>query len=136
MSRVMGLALSLVLASGCAHQTGGVAPSSIPMAPGTYRVLGDAFGRDCVFNLFGLIPLTGGNTTHEAVSRAIARSPGANALINISADTYSQWWIVVTNTCTEVYATAVSVDGTRDAKTSRSATFCRPPRTHEARSRI
>ena len=89
------------------------------MAPGTYRVLGDAHGRDCVFHLFGLIPLMGGNTTHEAVSHAIARSPGANALINITADTYWQWWIVVTNTCTEIHATAVSVDGTRDAKTGR-----------------
>jgi hypothetical protein len=108
--RVMGLALSLLLVSACAHQTGGVAASSIPLAPGGYRVLGQAFGRDCVFNLFGLIPLTGGNTTHEAVSRALARSPGADALISVSADTYSQWWIVLTNTCTVVHGTAVSVN--------------------------
>ena len=109
MLRLMGLALSLLLVSACAHHTGGVAASTIPLAPGGYTVLGNALGRDCVFHLFGLIPLTGGNTTHEAVRRALARSPGADALINVSADTYSQWWIVLTNTCTEVRGIAVSV---------------------------
>jgi len=103
-------ALGLVFLASCAHQTGGVAPSNVPLAPGTYRVLGDTFGRDCVFFLFGLIPLTGGNTTQEAVNRAIAHSPGADALIDISADTYTQWWIVLTNTCTVIRATGVAFD--------------------------
>lgn len=119
MLRVLVFGLSLALATACAHSTGGVAASTIPLAPGAYRVLGDALGRDCVFHLFGFIPLTGGNTTHEAVRKALTRS-GADALINVTADTYSQWWVVVTNTCTEVRGTAVSVAGTGQSVDSKA----------------
>jgi len=101
--------LSVAL-SGCAHQTGGVAPSTIPLAPGGYTILADVYGRDCVWAVLGLIPVTSGNMTHQAVSKALARLPGTTALINVTADTYFQWWLVVTNTCTEVHGTAVAVN--------------------------
>jgi hypothetical protein len=105
---VILLVLSLAI-GGCAHQAGGIAPSTIPLSPGSYTVLGDVYGRDCVWAVLGLIPVTGGNMTHQAVSKALGRLPGTSALINVTADTYFQWWLVVTNTCTEVHGTAVAI---------------------------
>src|SRR5262245_59650738 len=100
--------LSLAIV-GCAHQAGGIAPSTIPLSPGSYTALGAVYGRDCVWAVLGLIPVTSGNMTHRAVSKALDRLPGTSALINVTADTYFQWWLVVTNTCTEVYGTAVAI---------------------------
>lgn len=106
---VILLALGLVI-GGCAHQTGGIAPSTIPLAPGSYKILGEVMGRDCVWHLFGLIPLTRSNSTNAAMNKALGRLPGTSALISVSADDYMLWWIVVTQVCTEVRGTAVRVE--------------------------
>jgi hypothetical protein len=110
-NRIPAVLLILSIAiGGCAHQAGGIAPSTIPLSPGSYTVLGAVYGRDCVFAVLGLIPVTSGNMTHRAVSKALARLPGTSALINVTADTYFQWWLVVANTCTEVHGTAVAIN--------------------------
>ena len=56
-----------VLMSGCVHHSGGIAPSTIPLAPDSYRILGPVKGQDCVYYLFGLIPLSNGNETKTAL---------------------------------------------------------------------
>lgn len=109
MLRLVSVVLGASVVRACASQTGGVAASTIPLAPGGYTVLRDVTNRDCLILLFGLIPLTGGNSTREAVSRAISGAPGADALINVSADTYLEWWFVLTKTCTQVHGTAVAL---------------------------
>jgi hypothetical protein len=106
-TRAPALALCLTLA-GCMHQTGGVAPSTIPLAPGGYTVLGNVRGKDCVWHLLGLIPVSSGNMTYRAVSEALAERPEATALINVTADTHSEFWIVLSRTCTEVHGTEVA----------------------------
>lgn len=101
--------ISAVILSGCAHISGGVAPSNVPLAAGSYTVIGETRGNDCVYYLFGLIPVSGGNETKNAVAKAISNASGANALINVSADTYSQFFVLVSRTCTQVNATAVAI---------------------------
>lgn len=101
--------LVTVVTLGCVHTTGGVAPSNVPLAPGSYKELAIVGGKDCVYYLFGVIPLTGGNETRTALNRALLSRPGTMALVNVTADTYSQFFIVFSRSCTQVYGTAVRI---------------------------
>jgi hypothetical protein len=92
---------------GCAHVTGGVAPSNIPLAPNSYTELGPVRGYDCVYYLFGFIPLRGGNETKNALADALQQIPETTALINITADTYAMYFFVFSKVCTQVYGTAI-----------------------------
>jgi hypothetical protein len=104
----IGLVALLTLA-GCMHAPGGIAPSTIPLAPGGYTVVKDQVGgRDCLVSIFGFIPVTSGNKTRNAVRSALSKAPGATALVNVTSDAYSQFWILWSSTCTEVYGTAVT----------------------------
>ncbi|MFG0320127.1 MAG: hypothetical protein ACF8XB_22840 [Planctomycetota bacterium JB042] len=103
-------ALALFAAlGGCAHISGGVSPASRPLAPGSYEVLGPVRGQDCVYYILGLIPVMNGNETHVALKDALRKEPGADALIEVTSDTYWQHWIVVSRVCTQVQGTAVRV---------------------------
>jgi hypothetical protein len=102
-------ALPLVgLLTGCATISGGVAPSTTPLTPGSYQEMGSVRGTDCVYYLLGFIPLTTGNETRDAVANAMAQVPGATALTNVSVDTYSQYFILFSRVCTQVYGVAVA----------------------------
>ena len=103
------LALSSTLI-GCAHTSGGIASSTIPLAPDSYRILGRAKGGDCQYKILGLIPVTGGNETHSALDDALTDIPDTTALIQVSSDTYNQYWILWSNHCTQVYGTAVTAN--------------------------
>lgn len=98
----------LVLTTGCTHYPGGISASTIPLAPGSYTVVKESVeGSDCHVALLGIIPLSAGNTTQNAVNAALQSAPGATALVNVTSDAYSQFWILWSNTCTEVRGTAV-----------------------------
>lgn len=97
----------LLLAGACAHQSGGIAASNVPLDPDGYEVLGDVKGQDCVYYLLGILPLSGSNHTKAAVDAALRRRPGATALVGITSDTYAQTFLVVTRSCILVEATAV-----------------------------
>jgi hypothetical protein len=56
----------------------------------------------------GLIPLSDGNETKDAVADALKKTPGATALVKVSADTYSQHFILFARVCTQVYGVAVA----------------------------
>lgn len=97
-----------LLLSSCGHITGGVAPSTEPLAPGSYRELGQVKGQDCVYYLLGIIPLSDGNETKDAVADALTKAPGATALVKVSSDTYTQHFILIARACTQVYGVAVA----------------------------
>jgi|GEM_PF-781700 len=107
--------LSVLLASfltACAHIPGGIAASNIPLDPNGYITLGDVEGNDCAYSiLLGLIPISDGNETKDAMNDALSKIPGTTALIGITSDSYSQSWIIWSNVCTQVYGTAVKQVG-------------------------
>lgn len=105
---LMILALGLFLTA-CSHTSGGIASSTIPLSPDGYRVLGEVDGSDCGYSLLGLIPLTGGNETHSALQDALEQRPKAEALIEVTSDTYFQYWVLWSNTCTQVKGRAVTI---------------------------
>ena len=101
--------VSLVLLSGCTHSPGGIAPSTVPLAPGGYTVVEeDVKGSDCRVAILGLIPVSGGNRTDNAIRDAILSAPGATALVNVTSDASTQYWILWSQTCTTVHGTAVT----------------------------
>jgi len=101
------LLIALFIGTGCSHSAGGIAPSTMPLEAGNYTTLQPVTGKDCVYRLLGIIPLTAGNTTRNAMLDAIGSAEGADALVGVTADTYSQSFIVVTRVCTQVQGTAV-----------------------------
>ncbi len=94
--------------SGCTHYSGGIAASTTPLTMGAYQTLGEVEGNDCVYSLLGMIPLSSGNETRKAIKDAISQKEGATALIEVTSDTYSQFYILYGRTCTQVYGTAVA----------------------------
>lgn len=104
------LVLSLILfAAGCTRLPGGVAPSNIPLEPGGYLEIGPVSASDCKVNLFGILPVSGSNRVADAVRSALLKESQADALINISIDLSSKYFILWSQTCTEVHATAVRI---------------------------
>ena len=108
-ARLVMLSLALaVLAVGCTRMPGGVAASNVPLAPGGYTVLDRVYASDCKVNLLGIIPVSGSNRLHEAMSKA-KRKANADALIDITVERASKFFILWSQTCTEVRATAVRI---------------------------
>jgi hypothetical protein len=56
-----------------------------------------------------LIPISGSNYIEDAERNAIRKIPGAHALIDISVDRVSKYFILWGQVCTEVHATAVAL---------------------------
>jgi hypothetical protein len=95
------------LLTACVRTPGGIAASNVPL-PDSYTILGDVTGNDCAYSLLmGLIPISGGNETVDAINDALTEIDGTTALIGITSDSYSQNWLLWQNVCTLVHATAV-----------------------------
>jgi hypothetical protein len=110
--RIASLVLVALLGlSACSHYPGGIAPSTIPLAPGSYHVVAErVHGSDCLVALLGILPVSSGNKTHNAIAEALEKAPGATALVGVTSDAYTQYWILWSNTCTEVWGTAVATN--------------------------
>ena len=81
------LSLLVFLLAGCACIPGGISASSTPLNNKPYHTLGYTAATDSRFLLLGLIPLTGSNSTKDALNKAIKKA-GADALIG------GRWGIV------------------------------------------
>lgn len=99
-------AASILLLTGCATSPGGVAASSTPLESKPYTVVGETEGSDSWYGIFGIIPVTPGNTLREAMKDA-QRKVGADALIDITVDSYTQCWILFFRRVTEVHAKGI-----------------------------
>jgi len=106
--KLLSIALPFFFLLGCSHQSGGIAASTSPLNPDSYYSLGKVEGKDCSYHLLGLIPLSDGNETKDALEDALHMLPNTKALTQVTSDTYSQYWILWSNTCTQVFGTAVT----------------------------
>lgn len=96
---VIGVAACFM--AGCATMPGGVAPSSTPLEGRSYQVLGYTEATDSRICLFGIIPVSGHNSIRDAIRRA-SRKVGGDALIEVTAEGYSQYWILFSRDVTRV----------------------------------
>ena len=103
--------LALAFEMGCAHMPGGIASSTTPIGNRPYRVVGRARGSDSYVLLLGILPIKGSNSLKEAVHSAI-RAHGADALIEVTVETYTQWWILFTRHVIKVEGLAIRFDHT------------------------
>jgi hypothetical protein len=107
---VVAVALFLMsFGAGCSRSPGGIAASNIPLQQGGYTPIGKVAASDCKVNLLGIIPVSGGNYIQDAVGEALQKS-GGHALVDISIEQVSKFFILWSQTCTEVRATAVRLD--------------------------
>jgi len=109
-SRGLALVTPWLLLIGCATAT--VQPQFIAQTKPLpkqeeYRILGDAEGRACVFNLLGFIPI-GDNRVYRAIKEAES-SRGADALVSATVDRDYTWYVVGTRDCTLVHGTAIKM---------------------------
>ena len=109
MKRLLLAALIFCLlgATACVRTPGGVAPSNIPLSPGGYTELGPVEAQDCKINLLGIIPISSSNYLYDAVDEAMQERSGTDALVNITVDRVFKFFILWSEACTEVRATAV-----------------------------
>ena len=108
MKTVFGTLRSVILvaalaaaAAGCVHMPGGVAPSTVPLEGRKYTNLGYVRQTDSRIALFGILPLSGANTIRDAVDSAV-RSRKGDAMINVTVESYSQFWILFSRNVTAV----------------------------------
>lgn len=97
----MKLKLTLLLflmfnLNGCAHYPGGISDATEPLWNKTYEEIGKTEATDTKFSLFGVIPLSSSNTVQRAVDAAKEKI-GADALIKVTVESYSQWWLLFSN---------------------------------------
>jgi len=105
--RLALLLSSFLFLSGCMHHPIALVPSTKPLAPNGYTVVGTVHGEDCAHYLLGIIPLSNGNELHEAIADAMKKKPMADAMTEVTVDFYWQWWILFSRVCTQVDGTAV-----------------------------
>lgn len=111
MIRIVLLCLvSVLFAIGCARTPGGIAASNIPLEQGGYTVLGPVKASDCKYNLFGIIPISGGNHSADALAEALGDRPGAEAMVNITVEGVNKFFILWSQQCADVRGLAVSIN--------------------------
>jgi hypothetical protein len=98
------LALGL---AGCTSAPASIAPSTTPLVPGTYTVIGEAEGSAMGVSIIG-IPVAGLRQMGEARDEALKLS-GGDALINVAADTTTLNLPLVTLYWTTIEGQAVKV---------------------------
>ena len=103
------LVVMVSLTAGCASTPGGVAASNIPLDQGGYTVLNPVRVGDCKINLFGILPVSGGNYVDDAIDKAIRKS-NADALIDIRVDMTSKFFFLWSQRCTTVSAKGVRIN--------------------------
>ena len=108
-ARVLLPVISIALLSACIYRPGGIAPSNIPLEGRSYHVVGETSSTDSAIRLFGILPVSGSNTIRESLDAAI-RKRSADALIDITVEAYTQYWILFTRSVTAVRGTAIQFD--------------------------
>jgi hypothetical protein len=104
--RSLLLLLCVALTSGCIRSPIAMMTSSKPLTQGQYTELGPVEETDCLWYLFGVLPISTGNDLQGAL-RDATRQRNADALVQVTAETYYQNFLVVARYCTIVQGIAV-----------------------------
>jgi hypothetical protein len=108
-AKVLLPVIGIALLSACIYRPGGIAPSNIPLEGRSYRVVGETASTDSAVRLLGILPVSGSNTTRQALDAAIRRR-SADALIDITVEHYTQYWILFSRHVTAVRGLAIQFE--------------------------
>ena len=100
------LGIGIGLLAGCAHFPGGLAASSTPLEGRKYTVLGHTEASDNFVLLLGILPVSSANTIRRAMDRACVKA-GGDALIDVTVECHSEYWILFALQVTTVEGTAI-----------------------------
>lgn len=100
---------SLALLASCIVMPVALAPSTIPLTPGTYTELGAVTGSAVGVNILGFA-LSEGTQAAKARDRALQQNPEAGALINVACDSSMYLLGPVTVMVTRVSGIAVKLN--------------------------
>ncbi len=96
----LGAILLLTFLGGCAGIPITLAPSSSPVAPGVRGTI-PAYGSNCQFDLFGIIPVTHSLNTQAALDRA-KESADVDVLTDVTVDFGASYYVLFSNNCVRV----------------------------------
>jgi hypothetical protein len=108
-TKILLAILVVSLLGGCIYRPGGIAPSNIPLEGRPYHMVGETGSTDSAIRIFGILPVSGSNTIRESLDAAM-RKRSADALIDITVEHYTQFWILFTRTVTAVRGTAIQFE--------------------------
>ena len=108
-ARVVLTIVIFSLLGGCIYRPGGIAPSNIPLEGRSYRLVGETSSTDSAIRLFGILPVSGSNSIRQALDAAMQKR-SADALIDITVEGYTQFWILFSRHITAVRGTAIQFD--------------------------
>ena len=107
-ARAGSLAAALMLLGGCASGPVMLAPKP----PASYQSLGPVEGSGCgslgvLGTAYYFIPIGLNGRLQSAYDDALAKAPGATALINVSMQEDWFWWLLGTARCVKISAEAI-----------------------------
>lgn len=94
--RRLFLTLAALNLAACAHIPGGLTDSTEPLNSRTYVEIGKVEATSSKLSLFGVIPISNSNSIQNAIDSA-KEQIGADALIKVTVEGYSQWWLLFSN---------------------------------------
>jgi hypothetical protein len=100
------LGLGIGLQSGCAHFPGGISASSTPLEGRKYTVLGHSEASDNYVLLLCFLPVSTPNTIRRALDKACVKA-GGDALIDVTVECHSEFWLLFALQVTTVEGTAI-----------------------------
>ena len=106
---ILALALIAVISSGCAMAPGGIAASTTPINGRSYTNIGRVKTTDSFICLLGILPVSSGNNTRDAIDKAVEKR-GGDAMINVTIETYFQHWILFSRRTTRVEGNVIRFD--------------------------
>jgi len=82
-----------------------LAPSTSPLAPGVRGTV-PAYGSDCQFYLFGVIPITHSLNSQAALARAKTMA-NADVLTDVTVDFVGGYYVLFSNNCVRIQGLGV-----------------------------
>lgn len=108
-TRILLAVLIVSLLGGCIRAPGGIAPSNTPLEGRSYRKVGETSSTDSAIWILGILPVTGSNTIRECLDAAM-RKRSADALIDITVESYTQFWFLFVRYVTYVRGVGIQFD--------------------------
>jgi len=102
----VGAGLALAALVGCMRTPGGIAESTTPVEGRAYKVIGEASGAVTQYHILGIIP-TGEGVRLKAAVEDAKKKAGADALIDVTVDSYQKYFVLFSTTTTEVHGKAI-----------------------------
>jgi hypothetical protein len=99
------ISLFCVMVTGCAGMPVALSPSTSPLQPGVRGTI-PAYGSDCQFYLFGLIPITHSLNSQAALERAKTMA-NSDVLTDVTVDFIGSYYILFSNNCVRVQGLGV-----------------------------